>query len=581
MDDGHEESVQIDKGVVPCPAGCDGSSGSVYARYSDGHGYCFRCGHREPPSGTGTAVSLAAHKVPDTLLDATKFPMAWKPNSRKVSSETLRRLGTFSAGWMGKTVGVYPVFNQDGELIAQKLRTPDKEFPVLKTEGFHPGDLVKAKLAFQNVWGDRYDRQVIVTEGEEDAKAVVEVLGDKTAVVSLTAGVGNALANLKANYQWLDRFADIVLWFDDDEPGRKAMQECAPLFKIGKCRLAKTTGFQIDGKTPCKDASDVLVAGRNGDIRTIIYAATAWKPPGIVNAADNPEDVCTPQETSAFAYTWPWPEFDAMFGPILPGKVTYHVAGTGIGKTTAQAHILWHVVEQGGKVAFLSFEGTRRDIKLSLMTVKLGQRLDMEQLDDETMRRLHKECFGSGQVELFDPETAEWSWDAIQKYIWYCAKALGVHVMGIDPLSAIIALMKTSDPVRAIDEASIGLAIGAKETGVHLMISHHLSRPEGTAHEEGAPTSINQVRGSGGVAMFADTVIGHERNQQAEEEQDRTLVQFRSLKNRARSKTGVVCVRQYNYATGQLGPTARPFPKPGSKQGGKEGGPFKAVSDDY
>ena len=39
---------------------------------------------------------------------------------------------------------------------------------------------------------------------------------------------------------------------------------------------------------------------------------------------------------------------------------------------------------------------------------------------------------------------------------------------------------------------------------------------KGTPYEEGAPTSLNQGRGSGGIANFASIVIGHERNTQAE-----------------------------------------------------------------
>jgi hypothetical protein len=36
---------------------------------------------------------------------------------------------------------------------------------------------------------------------------------------------------LKANYLWLDRFEEIVLWFDNDEPGQAAADECARLLK--------------------------------------------------------------------------------------------------------------------------------------------------------------------------------------------------------------------------------------------------------------------------------------------------------------------------------------------------------------
>ncbi|GEL44697.1 hypothetical protein MEX01_52880 [Methylorubrum extorquens] len=71
------------------------------------------------------------------------------------------------------------------------------------------------------------------------------------------------------------------------------------------------------------------------------------------------------------------------------------------------------------------------------------------------------------------------------------------------------------------------LAALTKELGVHLQVTHHFTRPEGTAHEEGAQTSLNQVRRSGGIANFATYVIGHERNQQAEDPDQSLIMRLR------------------------------------------------------
>jgi len=136
------------------------------------------------------------------------------------------------------------------------------------------------------------------------------------------------------------------------------------------------------------------------------------------------------------------------------------------------------------------------------------------------------------------------------------------------------------DERRALDKVSMTHSVLAKELGVHIQISHHLTRPHGTPHEEGAPTSLNEVRGSGGLANFATFVIGHERNQQAEGD-DWTLTQLRSLKNRPRSKTGPMVVLEYDMATGQLAHSTRKFPAPGKPGADKKGGGFDPVSTDY
>ena len=43
-----------------------------------------------------------------------------------------------------------------------------------------------------------------------------------------------------------------------------------------------------------------------------------------------------------------------------------------------------------------------------------------------------------------------------------------------------------------------------QETGVSLFVVSHLKRPDGKGHEEGAATSLNQLRGSGSIGQLAD-----------------------------------------------------------------------------
>ena len=517
----------------------------------------------------------------DTLLKPDRD--SWPSDglkARGITVDTMRKCGIFTAGFSGQRVQVYPYFSHSGEPAGQKLRLPNKEFVYLKASEGEP--LGKCKLFMQPYFGDRYDRQVVICEGELDAATVAQETDFKIAVTSLTAGAQSAVACLKANYLWLDRFEDIVLWFDNDEPGQLAAEECAKLFKVGKVRLAKAQG-ELKGK-PCKDASDMLQAGLPGDIKVAIYTAPKGRPKGIVNAKDTPEDVCKPKDDgSAFAYDWPWEGLNEMLGPMLPGQVCYHVAGTSIGKSTAIAEIEMKLYEQGCKVGHMGFEDTRRDAKLRLLTVKNSKRLDLEQLSDDEMISLHNELFSQGSFELFDPESAEWSVDAILGYVRYMAKALDCKVIFIDPLTFIAAgLAQGDDERRALDSASRDLAAFAKELGVNIQVCHHLRRPAGTAHEEGAPTSLNEVRGSGGIANFATTVIGHERNTQAGGD-DWTITQLRILKNRKRSRTGPAVTLQYHLDTGRLMPTKTPFPDPGKTTGGKaQGSPFSPISsDDY
>jgi len=87
-----------------------------------------------------------------------------------------------------------------------------------------------------------------------------------------------------------------------------------------------------------------------------------------------------------------------------------------------------------------------------------------------------------------------------------------------------------------------------------LILVSHLKRPEGRGHEEGAQTSLAQLRGSAAIGQLSDIVIGLERDQQDAEDCDKMRV--RVLKNRFSGDTGSACVLTYDKDTGRLGESA-------------------------
>ena len=84
-----------------------------------------------------------------------------------------------------------------------------------------------------------------------------------------------------------------------------------------------------------------------------------------------------------------------------------------------------------------------------------------------------------------------------------------------------------------------------------LILVSHLKRPEGRGHEEGAATSLSQLRGSAGIAQLSDMVIGLERNQQGDNS-ERLTTHVRVLKNRWSGETGLCSRLEYNPNSGRL-----------------------------
>jgi len=91
-----------------------------------------------------------------------------------------------------------------------------------------------------------------------------------------------------------------------------------------------------------------------------------------------------------------------------------------------------------------------------------------------------------------------------------------------------------------------------QETGISLVCVSHLKRPENRGHEEGAATSLAQLRGSGAIAQLSDMVLGLERNGQADDATERNTTRVRVLKNRFSGITGKACALLYSHETGRM-----------------------------
>jgi twinkle protein len=125
-----------------------------------------------------------------------------------------------------------------------------------------------------------------------------------------------------------------------------------------------------------------------------------------------------------------------------------------------------------------------------------------------------------------------------------------VDYLVLDHLSIVVSGQGDGDERRMIDNTMTKLRALVEETKLGLILVSHLKRPEGKGHEEGAATSLAQLRGSAAIAQLSDMVIGLERNQQELEDRNKTVV--RVLKNRFSGETGIACALNYNPNTGAM-----------------------------
>lgn len=517
----------------PCPeCGSKDNAG----RYDDGHLHCFGCGYTEQPPKDEPLPRMEPKPPPKTpLLD---FITIKALNKRGITEETCKLFNYGTSTMRGQPVQVAEYRNQRGDVAAQHVRFPDKRFS-------WTGDTSNMQLWGQHLWrqghGGGSNLFCVVTEGEIDAMSVSQVQGNRFPVVSLPNGAQSARKYLAANAAWLSQFSRVVLCFDSDEPGRQAAEDALSVLPLGKVAICHL---------PRKDANEMLQAGEGSQLRDLLWKATPSRPDGIVNASELWEELIKPGALSACNY--PWPMLNQTTRGFRKGELITLCAGSGVGKSSVCRELAHHFLQHGMRVGYIALEESTKRTMQGIVGIQLNKpiHLDPTLATKEEIRTAFDQVFGTGRCFLYD-HFGSMDPARLIEQIRYLADGEGCDVVVLDHLTIVISGLSDLDERRAIDVTCTKLRQVVEQTGVGLVLVSHLKRPEGRGHEEGAQTSLSQLRGSHAIAQLSDMVIGAERNQQGDV-CARNELQLRVLKNRFSGATGIVDKLLYDTDTGRL-----------------------------
>lgn len=469
---------------IGCPCG---KSSDAYSVDSEGDGYCFR-----------GDCNKFFRSGKEEELDNSKYQLEFHPH-RGISEKTLKKFNVqtkFFEGLPIETAFPYP----NG---SYKIRSmTEKSFRTF-------GDFKNTYLFGKNVFDKGSKRVITITEGEYDALAVYQMVGDETAVVSVRSG-SQAKKDCVAEHEYINSFEKIIINFDNDEVGQEAAKKVASLFDFKKVfNLCLEKG---------KDANEYLQKDIVKEYFDAWKGVKRYTPDNLLSTmAEFREALKTAKEEKICDY--PFENLQGMLHGMHRGEVIVWKAEEGVGKTEVfralENQVLKTTKHTIGIIHLEEENGTTLRGMAGYFSETPVLHPEMPASDEEVIKIL-EQITGDKDSRFvlhssFDVEDE----DAFTDNVRFMVAACGCSVVFLDHISwlATGGDDKEGDERKRLDRISQRLKLLGKELGFCLhMISH--------VNDDG------KTRGSRNITKVGNTVVNLSRDKTNPDPVERTKTMF-------------------------------------------------------
>ena len=346
-----------------------------------------------------------------------------------------------------------------------------------------------------------------LTEGQIDALSLIEA-GVPNAV-SVPSGVNN-MEWISPCWDFLEKFNKIVLFGDNDEPGKGMVTDLTRRFGEDRCYLITEYPDRPDG-TPCKDANEILYFFGAEKLREMVETAEPVPIKGLIDLSEvEPIDPTTEPRIRIGIK-----DLDEVVGGLHEGDVVLLTGRSGEGKSTLSGSILLNAIQQGKKVCAYSGELSKEKFQAWInlqcagsdyITVKTdpirGKSVPFIQPQiQERIRDWYRgKFFLFDNTEVFESDEQT----AILKTFSVAARRHGASVFLVDNLMTSIA--DSEDEMKAQGVFVSSLKKFAKRFRSSVILVAH---PRKT--KAGDSIGKDDVSGNSAIVNLCDTAISVER----------------------------------------------------------------------
>lgn len=448
------------------------------------------------------------------------------------------------------TARYYPETNEDGKVCGWKCRNHPKDFSYGKVGSTGNKSQLSGQVKFKG--GGKY---VLIVGGEEDKCAAYAMLSSSReggvegiAVVSPTSGESSAAKQCANQYEWLDKYEQIIIGMDNDEAGRKAAVEIAKVLPKDKVKIATWSG---------KDPNEMLQSGKTKQFVRDFYAAK----PLVTNGVKDSTGMMEAMKTELLAEKIPLPPHmhrlqAAMGGGIRQGRIVNIIGDTSVGKSShVNAMVYDWIFNAPEPVCVVSLEATEGQYALDLASLHVEKNLtwyeDGQDIIDyleqpEVMELIDNLMYKEdGTPRYYIIDERDGSIEQLERQMEQMYRQNGCKIFVIDVLTDIL---RGSNETKQEDHMKWQKQF--IKNGVTIINVLHTRKPSQNAEGKLRKVTEYDALGSGTFVQSAAINIVINRDKMAGGiEQNTTYVDMPKCRG---GKTGEICKWYYDFKTRKI-----------------------------
>lgn len=363
------------------------------------------------------------------------------------------------------------------------------------------------------------ENPLLICEGELDCASAIEA-GYLNAV-SVPFGC-NSFGWMEECWDWLEQFDSIIIWSDNDAPGKKMQREC--INRLGSWRtryidappmVKKDNGKEV----PCKDINDCLqIGGKDFVIRLITEAKDVP-----VNSVVDYSDITELNIAEMDGIKTGLKPIDSELVKLFYGTLTILSGRPGSGKTSIVDQAIANTIDDGKCVFLFSKEMPER-MTASWMNSILGGRRNTREFtskDHKPYRAIPRDIqdkiqkYYAGKLFIYkdsDPNDL----DSIMNSAEECVRKYGVKLVVIDNMMMVnLGGGHDEEYTNQTEFVKKLINFAAKFNIAVILVAHPKKTPD-----VNADITMYDVSGSSNIINLAMRAIGLRRVSQREKEKE-------------------------------------------------------------